>query len=102
MEAFKYIAEGLTLLKKPMNAMIKAGQELKINPEEITPILKRHLAERYHEKVANQFQDEQQNLWGLYNAVTYVASHDPAYKEQTKQLMLEKAANMLTIELTTQ
>jgi hypothetical protein len=96
----QYIAEALELLKKPMEEMIKKAGKIKIDDKkEIKKLIKLHVGKRYYGKVKSQFAAEEGDLWGLYNAITYVASHDKDLTDSSRNLLLDKAANLLLVEL---
>lgn len=100
--AMQYITEALNLLREPINAMIRAGKEWNIDTEDkLTNLVKKHVGKRFQSKVLEQYQKEDKTLWGLYNAMTFVASHDVEIKPRARETLVDKASNMLTTELVT-
>lgn len=95
-----YIAEALEMLKKPMEAVIKKAGNIKLEDKKtIKKLIKLHVGKRYYSRVKNQFAAEDPDLWGLYNAITFVASHDKDLTDSSRNLLLDKAANLLLVEL---
>lgn len=96
----QYVAEALELLHKPMEAVIKKAGKIKIeDKKKIKQLIKLHVGKRYYSRVKEQFLTENSDLWGLYNAITYVASHHEDLTDSSRDLLLEKAADMLLVEL---
>lgn len=99
-KSVQYIAEALELLQKPMEALIKKAGKIKLaDKKAIKNAIKQHVGRRYYSRVLNQFETEEQDVWGLYNAITFVASHDDSITESSRGLLLEKASNMLLAEI---
>jgi hypothetical protein len=97
-QAFRPIIEGLTLAgTKDYNFILRytaVRAELQAQY-----LIKKHVGQRYANTVNEAFKNESADLWGLYNALTSVASHDISLKESGRQKLLSKAAEMLTQEL---
>lgn len=94
----QYVAEALELLQQPVTAMIKAGQLNKIDTEDrkkLKQLIQLHVGKRYAARVLEQFNNENADAWGLYNAITYVASHDEDITDSGRELLEGKAADML-------
>lgn len=95
-EAMQYVAEAMRLLQEPVEAMIKAGQEWGLDTaEKAKEMIKVHVGKRYAAKVRDAFVDEPDSMWGLYNAITYVASHDETLKDTARETLKDKAADLL-------
>lgn len=99
MESMQYITEALAILAKPVERLIKRAQKFTIDNEKmLKTLIKAHVGSRYKRRVLDAYEQEKGDLWGLYNAITYVASHDPTLKESSRETLLNKAANMLSQE----
>lgn len=99
-EAMQYIVEAISLLREPVELMIKKAQRWTWRDQEhFNELIKNHVGQRYKAKVEEQMEKESQDLWGLFNAITYVASHDLDIKDTSRETMLNKAAEMLMVEL---
>jgi hypothetical protein len=61
--------------------------------EEAKISLEKVFGPRIAESILSQFEAEEQTLWGLYNAVTYKASHEE--RSETNREMLMVSANVL-------
>ena len=97
-ELMQYVVEAMALLQKPVEALIKRAEGWHWNDErELKKLIKLHVGQRYASKVREQLVDEPQNLWGLYNAVTFVASHDSELKSVTRETLQDKAAELLLV-----
>lgn len=98
-ESMQYLTEALALLAKPVERMIKRAKRFSIEDESmLKELIKLHVGNRYKSRVLNAYEQEKGDLWGLYNAITYVASHDSTLKDSSRETLLNKAANMLTTE----
>jgi hypothetical protein len=80
--------------------MILKSQQWKITDREhLEKLIKTHVGKRYAQKIATRYAlDKDESLWGLYNAITYVASHDEL-KAVSRDNLIDKAADMLNVEL---
>jgi len=103
-ELIKYSIEAIAILKKPVEAMINYSKAFKIEHAEVLKkLIKRHVGRRFMAKVRDTYETENtcsSDLWGLYNAITYVASHDESISDTARETLLDKGANMLLAELT--
>jgi len=99
-EAMQYIAEAISLLRDPVEKIIRKAQDWTIADREyLEKLIKKHVGKRYAQKVADRYaRDGDTSLWGLYNAITYVASHDEL-KAVSREHLIDKAADMLNKEL---
>lgn len=99
-EAMQYIVEAMALLRAPVEAMIQKAQKWTWKDQEhYEQLIETHVGKRFKSKIEDQLQNESQDLWGLYNAMTHVASHDNEIKDTARETILNKAANMMLIEL---
>jgi hypothetical protein len=99
-QRMQYMVEAVALLKDPVESMIKAGKKIKIDhKKKLKELVKLHVGNRYKSRVLDAYASEEQDLWGLYNAMTYVASHDRELKSTGRETLLEKAAVMLRTEV---
>jgi hypothetical protein len=55
------------------------------------------VGKRLSTQIYNQFYDEEQTIWGLYNAITNIASH--GVQPTTMNGLINKAADLLEGEL---
>lgn len=103
-QAMQYVTEALSLLREPVERMIKAAQKFTLDDEDrIKELIKKHVGKRHLKKIQEAYAEDtttQGDLWGLYNAITYVASHDEKLKVGARETLLNKASNMLVAELT--
>lgn len=94
----QYVAEVVALLKAPMQRMLQKASTTALNSETAKKLIKGYIGKRLEDRILQQYDKEEKTLWGLYNAVTYVASHD--VKGSTMNGLLKKSAIMLERELT--
>jgi hypothetical protein len=99
----QYIVEALTLLKEPVATMIEKSKTIGILPKEAEMLLAKYVGQRLSKKCLFQFRmdkiKEGDKLWSLYNAITYVASHD-GVSDSSKKSLLDNSADMLNDVLT--
>ena len=93
----QYIVEAVSLLREPVDSMVKAAKLQKIDTERLKEIIKLHIGQRYKARITEQFESEDKDLWGLFNAITHVASHTEELKDTSRQTLLVKAADMLKV-----
>ena len=101
-EAIKYVVEAVSLLQKPVENMIKKAQKWTIvDSTHFKELIKLHVGRRYAQKVINQYNKDSadESLWNLFNAMTFVSSHDPTLSVTARDTLLDKASDMLTAEL---
>lgn len=93
----QYITEALALLRAPVENMIKAGQMFTIaDKEKLAELIKIHVGNRYKKIVLDSYANEPNaNAWGLYNAITYAASHNPDLNDSARETLLDKGADLL-------
>jgi hypothetical protein len=97
MEAVQYVTEALALLKEPIARMIQMAKLRQIGEIEAKALIAKYVGTRMAKRIEQRFQEEPQNLWGMYNACTFVASHDVSVK--TMNGLLEKSAELLEKEV---
>jgi hypothetical protein len=104
-----YVVEALIILRESVNKMINKAidesvlEHLKTEEGDKTlkNFIKGYVKKRYASVVLEQFNHEGDfSFWGLYNAITYVASHDNDMSLETSELLLERAG-LLLYELAT-
>lgn len=99
-EAMQYIAEAMSLLRDPVEKIILKSQKWSIlDRKHLEKLIKTHVGKRYAQKIMHRYDmDGDTSLWGLYNAITYIASHDEL-KPISRDNLIDKAATMLDKEL---
>lgn len=99
-EAIQYVVEAVSLLRQPVENMIKKAQQWTITDQlKLKEMIKLHVGRRFAARVNDAFGREDHNLWGLYNSMTYVASHDRDLSPTSRDTLQTKAAEMLYQEL---
>ena len=97
-EGMQHIAEALTMIKEPITVMIEQSQNIIIAEQEteLKKLIQSYVGKRYASKVKAQFeQDSDYTLWGMYNAITNVATHNEDLTTSSRELLLNKASVML-------
>jgi hypothetical protein len=80
--------------------MIFDAQQLHLEPKKAQELIKEYLGERMSRRIEEEFyRSNDDSLYGLWNAVTSVASHTEDFKDGTRNTLLDKAADLLTGEL---
>lgn len=100
LEEVQFVVEAFLLLEKPLERIIKKAEKFEITLEKAEEFIKKYVGRRKLDKILTQFGKEDQPLWGLYNAVTFIASHTLADIPIKQNTLIEKAATMLERELT--
>jgi hypothetical protein len=98
LEAIQYVTEAFLLLKDPLDKMITDARDYHVDYENAKKLVKRYIGVRWLMKYIEQYQGEEQSLWGLFNAMTYVASHADIADSRREGIM-DKASAMLEAEL---
>lgn len=100
LKTMQYVVEAYLLLRNPMEKMIKLAQKIKIGDiEAFESLMKKYVGKRKAEAIAERYNtDAGDNLWHLYNAMTFIATHE-RMKESTRNSLYEKAAVMLEREV---
>ncbi len=97
-EAVRYVVEAMTLLKEPISKIIENAKSKEIGEKQSKELIAKYIGKRLSERIEEQFKQEEQTLWGLYNAITNVASH--GVKVPTMNGLLDRSAEMLEQEVT--
>jgi hypothetical protein len=103
LQEMQYITEAVSLLKVPIESMIKSAGLIEIEDQDkLKKLIKQHVGKRYASKVEEEYNKAGYNntIWDLFNAITYIASHDEKVTFTGRQLLEEKAAKMLLYEIT--
>lgn len=95
----QYITEAIGILSKPLERMITKAKKIKLEDiDQVEKIIEKYVGKRNKERIVHKYldnEDENRTLWELYNAVTFVASHEKlAYT--TRMGLLERSGAMLT------
>lgn len=98
-EALQLVVEAMELLKEPVSKMIMASQNTPVAQAQAKELIAKYIGKRLHQRILGQFRKEEKTLWGLYNAMTNVASHDKEIATSTADSFLKGSAEMLTAEL---
>ncbi len=89
------ITEAFMLLKEPLQRIIDRAEDFDIKDRQIAEdFIVKYLGKRVLNKVLDQFTEEQQTMWGLYNAATNIATHTEMSNSR-RDSMLRKASVML-------
>jgi hypothetical protein len=99
LESMQYVVEAFTLLKNPLNMMIIDAQNFHLNPIEARELILKYVGKRRMDKYLELWGQEEKTLWGLYNSITFLASHSIEFKSTLREGLLTKAANLLEGEL---
>jgi hypothetical protein len=102
LEAIQYTTEALALLREPVELEIKRAMQFPIEKREhLKKLVLKHVGKRYAERVERQYsRDNGKSLWDLFNAVTFVASHESEInKVVSRENLIDKASEMLYEEL---
>jgi hypothetical protein len=97
-QSVQYIVEALELLKNPVSRLIEASQKKEVGTKLAEEIILKYIGKRMKQRILGQFRKEEKTLWGLYNAITFVASHDREISTSTANSLIENSADLLTVE----
>jgi hypothetical protein len=96
--AVKYVVEAMALLKEPVALIIKRAKSIPVGQQEAKKLIGKYVGKRLSKAIYGQFvEHEEPTMWGLYNSITFVASHD--VKLSTMNGLLNSSAEMLEKEL---
>jgi hypothetical protein len=107
LEEVKTVVEAMTLLQKPIERMIAMANQYSLeefDKEDIMKIIKKYIGKKMSSSIYDQYvldNTEKATLWGLFNAVTNVATHKKSISNSTRNKLMEKSAYMLEAEITT-
>lgn len=96
-EAVQYVVEAMVLLKEPISLIIKKAKSILIGKKDAKKLIGVYVGKRMSEAIYSQFHEEEQSIWGLYNAITYVASH--GVKPTTMNGLINSGAELLEKEI---
>lgn len=95
----QHIVEAFTLLKQPLNMMIIDAQSHTLRREDAIEFIKKYFGRRKLDSIMERYDMEDATLWGLYNSITFIASHSDL-KDSMRENMTMGAADLLEGELT--
>lgn len=95
----QFITEAFLLLKNPISEMIKDAKLIYLEGTQAEQIIRKYVGKRRLEWYLQHFTQEEQTLWGLYNSITYISSHDKNMRNGERESLLNRAANLLENEL---
>jgi hypothetical protein len=95
-ESVQYVVEAMTVLQAPIERYIRKAQSWNVGDSlKVKQLIKAHVGKRLFDRVHSRFNlDNGKSLWDLYNAITYVASHDKL-SEVTNNSLIDRASAML-------
>lgn len=97
-EAVQYVVEAMALLKEPVAKIIELAKNQEIGEKKAKELIALYIGKRLSDRIYQRFQqDESPTLWGLYNSITFVASHGVTVP--TMNGLIDKSANMLALEV---
>lgn len=103
-KSLQYVMEAVTMLTKPVENLIKKAKEFSLKDTAVfEEIIKAYVGKRYAARVVANMNtkdiapEDHGSLWALYNAMTYVASHDDEIEDTSRETLLNKAADLLLI-----
>lgn len=99
LEKVQYLVEGFLLLKDPLNMMIIDAQKYELTRDEAEKFLEKYIGRRRMDRYLELYGREEQTLWGLYNSITFLASHQDNLSTNVREKLLVRAGDMLTNEL---
>jgi len=98
-KATQYVVEAMALLKDPVRRIIEKARNKEVGDKEAKKLIGKYIGKRLAIRIAGHFyQHEEPSIWGLYNAITFVASHGVSVS--TMNGLLEKSATLLEKEIT--
>lgn len=96
----QHIVEAYMLLRVPLNKMIQDAMGFHISREQAEAFISKYESRRRLDHYMELFGKEEQTLWGLYNAMTYFASHkQKGITMKARETIMLRAANMMEQEL---
>jgi hypothetical protein len=95
----QFIVEAFLLLRNPLNRMIIDAQAMKLDRFKARQFLKKYVVLRRQDEILSRFNMEEQTLWGLVNAATFIASHRSDLSDSVREKRLIEASNLMTGEL---
>jgi len=97
-QAVQYVVEAVSLLKDSVSKIIEKAMDTGLARDQMEQMVETYIGKRMKQRVVDRFAYENPSLWGLYNAITYVASHDNI-AQSTSTALINKAATLLEHEV---
>jgi hypothetical protein len=97
MESVSFVVEAVSLLRQPIQIIMEKAKNKQVGEEEVREMLKKYIGKRMNKQILERFKEEEQSLWGAYQAATFVASHDCSIP--TMNGLINSSAKMLEKEL---
>jgi hypothetical protein len=95
LQMIQLAVEAMQIMKEPVARMIRAARGTPIAKEYAKQLIGEYIGKRLHEEILAQYSNEEQNIWGLYNAITNVASHNSEIAQSTANGLINNSAIML-------
>ena len=95
----QFLTEAYLLLKNPINLMIEDAQKVYVSGEQAKKLVEKYVGHRRKQWILDQFTIEEQTLWGIVQAVTFIASHNEQMNTPVRESLIDKAGTLLTEEL---
>lgn len=100
LEELQYTVEAFLLMKNPLKRIVDKAQSIELYKDQAEEIIEKYIGKRKLDKVMEQYGREEETLWGLFNSITFIASHTKVFEKATKfNTMIDKAATMLEEEI---
>jgi len=97
-KAVQYVVEAMTLLKEPVALIIEKAKKKPVGEVLAKKLIAKYIGKRMATDIEYRFKEnEEPTLWGLYNAITFVASHGVTVP--TMNGLIEKSADLLEQEV---
>lgn len=101
----KNVIEILFLLRKPVERIIALADKYSLlgaQKEDIIKLISKYCGKKMSHSIYDKFardNEENTSLWGLYNAITSLATHRQDLSNNTRQKLYEHAGDMLEAEI---
>ena len=96
----QYAVEAFMLLRNPLERIVRKAQNMHIEFARAKELIEKYVGRRRLDKILIQYGEEENTLFGVYNAITFYASHKVSNPVKGDSL-LNKAATMLQEQLVT-
>lgn len=98
-EEVQFLVEAFLLMGEPIERMIKDAQQIHYDADTVDKLITKYIGQKMAPRIRSSFARERDDtLWALFNAITWEASH-AALSDGIREVLLEKASNLLTDEL---
>jgi len=97
-QAVQYVVEAMTLLKNPLERLIKTAQSRELTEEAAKEFIRKYVGKRVRQKILDRYEREEPTLWGVYNAITNVASNENL-SVRTSNGLINRAAMLMEKEV---